>query len=306
LKLSICIGIPVKNEVDNIQLLQQQITNLVNKAKYTEVKFSICVNDNLSSDGSTELLLNWQESDTRVKLYKLEQPLDFQSTIQDLMKKTNSDAFAIIQSDLQDSVNDFEKLLDVYLANRNYIVAGRALTREGSKFVNVFRKVFYRLLSSSSGTSFVPGFQDFYILPKYVYSQVSSLPMNRLFIRGYLQFNFEKFIFIDYNRVARMSGISKFSFASMYDLALDGLLLYGRRFIRILSLTSFLFFLFGLLFGMLVIVLTFAGIDFGAKGWASIILGISILVSFFGLLAGIILEYLIRIYSGLNLPRDKS
>jgi hypothetical protein len=48
--------------------------------------------------------------------------------------------------------------------------------------------------------------------------------------------------------------------------------------------------------------MSFLGFDFGSKGWTSIILSISILVSILGMLAGVILEYLIRIYSRLNLP----
>jgi hypothetical protein len=300
--LSICIGIPVKNESQNIPLLQKQLSSVIDKTKYYGIKFCICVNENLSTDGSFEKLLAWQDSDHRVKIYKLLQPLDFQSSIQDLMQKTSADAFAILQSDLQDPVADFEKLLDTYIANHEHIVAGKAVAREGSRLVNKVREIFYWLLSSSSGTNYVSGFQDFYILPKYVYSQAASLPNNGLFIRGFLYFNFTKIIFIDYQRTNRIFGESKFNFVKMYDLALDGLLLYGRRFIRILSITSFIIFISSLIFGLVIFVMSFLGFDFGSKGWTSIILSISILISILGMLAGVILEYLIRIYSRLNLP----
>lgn len=286
----------------NIPLLQKQLSNLIDKTKYKGITFSICVNDNLSTDGSTEQLIAWQDIDNRVKVYKLHQPLEFQSSIQNLMKKTSADAFAVLQSDLQDSIADFEKLLDTYITNQEHIVAGRAVTREGSRFVNRVRAIFYWLLSSSSGTNYVSGFQDFYILPRYVYSQIASLPNDRLFIRGFLYFNFTNIIFVDYQRTDRIFGESKFSFVKMYDLALDGLLLYGRRFIRILSITSFIIFISSLIFGLVVLIMTFFGFNFGSKGWTSIILSISILVSILGMLAGIILEYLIRIYSRLNLP----
>lgn len=300
--MSICIGIPVKNESQNIPLLQKQLSNLIDKTKYNGVTFCICVNDNLSTDGSTEQLLAWQDTDNRVKVYKLHQPLEFQSTIQNLMKKTSADAFAVLQSDLQDPIADFEKLLDTYITNQEHIVAGRAVTRKGSRFVNRVRAIFYWLLSSSSGTNYVSGFQDFYILPKFVYSQAASLPNNGLFIRGFLYFNFTNIIFIDYQRTDRIFSESKFNFVKMYDLALDGLLLYGKRFIRILSITSFLIFISSLIFGLVVLIMTFLGFDFGSRGWTSIILSISILASILGMLAGVILEYLIRIYTRLNLP----
>jgi membrane protein DedA with SNARE-associated domain len=48
--------------------------------------------------------------------------------------------------------------------------------------------------------------------------------------------------------------------------------------------------------------MSFLGFNSGSKGWTSKILSISILVSILGMLAGIILEYLIGIYSNLSLP----
>ena len=303
---TVCIGIPVKNEINNLELLKDQLLNLIYNPKFNDIDFQVFINDNMSSDGSSEFLDIWQTSDSRVHVFLLKQPLDFQGTIKDLMSKSNSDAFALVQSDLQDPVIILEELISAWLKNPEYIVAGRITSRKDFFFTNLIRKFFYWLLSSTSGKIYPSGFQDFYVLPKYVYSQVAGLSNSGLFIRGFLNFYFTKIIFIDYKRDKRHSGKSNFKFNSMYDLALDGLLLYGKRFIRILSLLSFLIFSLSVIVILIILTMSVLGFDYGARGWASIVLGISILTSILGMLAGIILEYLIRIHAGLNLVRPSA
>lgn len=306
MRYSVCIGIPVKNEINNLGLLKDQLISLINNPKFKDIDFQIYINDNLSSDGSAEFLQLWESNHESVRVFLLKQPLDFQGTIKDLMTKSNSDAFALIQSDLQDPVVVLEKLLSTWLENPEYIVAGRIISRNDFFLTNLIRKMFYWLLGTSSGKSYVSGFQDFYVLPKYVYSQVAALSSSGLFIRGFLNFYFTKIIFIDYIRSKRYSGKSNFKLSSMYDLALDGLLLYGRRFIRLLSFLSFFVFTLSVLAFLIILIMSAFGFNFGVRGWASIALGISVLASIMGMLAGIILEYLIRIYSGLSLVRLNS
>jgi hypothetical protein len=295
------IGIPVKNERGSLADLKIQLIDLLKKEKFSDIKFEILINDNLSSDGSTEFLKLWESTDTRVKVFLLNQPLDFQSTIQDLMTKSKGEAFALFQSDLQDPTDILEKLIEVWLKNPDYIVAGKIVARKGDPIINIGRKLFYWLLAASSDKDYSKGFQDLYVLPRYVYSQIARLPNQGLFIRGYLNYSFSKIIFVGYSRHERKYGESNFNFGSMYDLALDGLLLYGRKFIRILSVGSFILFATSL-FSVIILLLMFAfRYDYGVKGWASIALGISALTSFLGMLTGLVLEYLIRIHRRLNL-----
>jgi hypothetical protein len=303
MKRSFSIGIPVKNEFENILELKKQITNLLNLEKYSQLKFEVLINDNLSTDGGTSLLMDWAASEKNVKLFVLDTPLDFQATVRDLMCKATGDGFALFQSDMQDPISVLEELLDTWLSNPDRIVAGKITQRKESAAINISRKLFYLLLDASSDKTYVNGFQDFYILPRYVYDQVSNLPSQNLFIRGFLNHTFTNIIYIDYKRAPRVAGKTKFDFASMYDLALDGLLLYGRNFIRLISTLSFFVFLISTLGSLILVILWLVGFDSGARGWMSIILGITLILSFLGFVVGILLEYLIRIYRRLQLTQ---
>ena len=109
MKTSLTIGIPVKNEHGNILELKKQISHLIKLEKYSQLEFEIVINDNLSVDGSTDLLRVWEENESIVKLHTLETPLDFQATVRDLMLKANGEGFALYQSDMQDPINVLEK-----------------------------------------------------------------------------------------------------------------------------------------------------------------------------------------------------
>lgn len=305
MKTLISIGIPVKNEVGNIPVLRSQITNLINADKYSNFEFEVLVNDNLSTDGSGNLLDDWSKSDSRVKTFHLLKPLEFQATISNLMSKAEGEAFALYQSDLQDPIEILEKLLDTWMLDNTYIVVGRVSSKDEFFFVYLLRRIFYFLLDVSSDKNYISGFQDFYVLPKYVYSHIASLPVHNMFIRGYLNYSFTQIKFIEYRRINRTQGKSKFNFFRMYDLALDGLLLYGRNFIRILSIASFLMFCVSLTALLSILTLAAIGFDPGVKGWMSIACGVAIMLSMFGVVAGVLLEYLIRIHRILHLTETK-
>jgi glycosyltransferase involved in cell wall biosynthesis len=300
----ISIGIPVKNEFANIPTLRKEITTLISSKKYEGLSFEILINQNLSNDGSKDLLEEWEISDNRVSVYNLLQPLEFQETIKDLMGKASGHCFALIQSDLQDPVRVLEKLIDTWLLNQDQIVAGRVAAKDEFFPVLLTRKLFYFLLDISSDKPYASGFQDFYVLPKYVYQEIAKLPSHNMFIRGYLNYFFTNIHFVDYKRLERLHGKSNFNFTRMYDLALDGLLLYGRRFIRCLSLMSFSIFILSTCTLISILCLASFGFDPGIKGWMSIASGISLILSIFGLVSGVILEYLIRIHRALQFRQE--
>ena len=301
MKTLVSIGIPLKNEAENISTLKDNITVFINSPKYFEIDFEVIVNDNLSTDGSATLLDQWSTEDSRIKVSHLIQPLEFQATISNLMSKAKGESFALFQSDLQDPIEVLEEMLDTWLDNRSFIVAGKVNSKDEFFLTFFLRKIFYFLLDVSSDKSYTSGFQDFYILPKYVYSQIASLPTHNMFIRGYLNYSFSQIKYIQYKRNRRSAGQSKFNFSRMYDLALDGLLLYGRKFIRILSIVSFCVFTLSSISLLLILVLALIGFEPGIKGWMSIACGVSILLSLFGIVAGVLLEYLIRIHRTLHL-----
>ena len=291
----VTIGIPVRNEEENISELKIAISSLISRLELKGLDVEIIINENGSTDRSLEMLRIWESQEERLKVNKLEPPLTFQASILKMMKAADGDAFIIYQSDMQDPI----ELVDIFVDHwqKGYsIVAGVIRDRQESFFKKNMRKLFYRTLKLFSDGNFIVGFQDFYLISKNVYKTLATLPNEGLFLRGHISSRFGEVFTLEYGRKNRLKGKSNFKFPEKYGLALDVLLLFGTRFFRVLSTSSFLLFVISIILILVIGIGYVFGVRVPMRGWASIYVGILALLSLLGLAVGIILEYLIRIY----------
>ena len=100
----VTIGIPVRNEEENISELKIAISSLISRLELKGLDVEIIINENGSTDRSLEMLRIWESQEERLKVNKLEPPLTFQASILKMMKAADGDAFIIYQSDMQDPI----------------------------------------------------------------------------------------------------------------------------------------------------------------------------------------------------------
>ncbi len=262
------IGIPVRNEATNIPELKKVIEEVVEKINKKNIDVEIIINDNNSNDNSLQLLESWQNDFPIIRLFSFKNTISFQSSIKSMMSNSSGDAFVVYQSDLQDPAELILTFIDYWLSG-------------------------YEIVADDF---FIAGFQDFYLISRRVYSSLVNLPDEGLYLRGHISSKFDNIMQLPYQRNKRVSGSTNFNFARKYALALDAILLFGTRFIRILSVTNFLIFIVSAFLSITLGVSYILGFRFPIKGWASIILFILLLVSMIGLAIALILEYLIRVY----------
>lgn len=289
------IAIPVRNEEANIPTLISAIDDLTEKLESKGVSTEIIINENASTDKSLRLLQEWESKNSKLKVVPLLTPLTFQGSILAMMKRSSGDAFVILQSDLQDPPNLILTFVEHWIKGEEIVVGVISSRREG-KSNQIGRKLFYRTLRAFSDGHFIGGFQDFYLISKRVYSELANLPSEGLFLRGHISSRFGPLLEIPYVRNSRVAGKTNFHFVQKYTLALDGILLFGTRFVRVVSTLSFMMFLFSTIFVSALTLSFLLGIRFPLKGWLSIVAGILAIMSILGLALGLILEYLIRIY----------
>lgn len=291
----ITIGIPVLNEELNIPTLIARLNPVIEEIGRQELTVEILVNNNASSDNSGTLLDNWAKSDSRVRINHFPITVPFQESILRLLQQSQGDAFVLLQSDLQDPP---EALID-FIANwksNQRIVAGVITKRREGIFQRSIRKIFYRLLMSFSDGKIITGFQDFYLIDRSIVDQLKQLSPEGLFLRGHISTRFGHVQQVPYIRADREKGKSNFNFPAKYSLALDGLLLFGTRFIRTISTISFGVFCLGV-FGTIAVLLSYVfGYRASMHGWASLGVILLTLLALLGMTTGLILEYLIRIY----------
>lgn len=291
----ITIGIPVLNEELNIPALIARLNPVIEEIGRQELTVEVLVNNNASSDMSATLLDDWTVSDSRVRINHLPITVPFQESILRLLQQSKGDAFVLLQSDLQDPPEAIIDFISNWKSNQK-IVAGVITKRHEGVIQRSIRKIFYRLLKSFSDGKIIVGFQDFYLIDRTIVDQLKQLSPEGLFLRGHISTRFGHVQEVPYARADRARGKSNFNFPAKYSLALDGLLLFGTRFIRTISSISFGVFCLGIL-GTIVVLLSYLfGYRAPLQGWASIGVILLTLLALLGMTTGLILEYLIRIY----------
>lgn len=291
----ITIGIPVLNEELNIPALIARLNPVIEEIERQKLTVEVLVNNNASSDKSGSLLDNWTISDSRVRINHFPITVPFQESILRLLQQSSGDAFVLLQSDLQDPPEALIEFVLNWKSNQK-IVAGVIKKRSEGIFHRSIRKVFYKLLKSFSDGKIIVGFQDFYLIDKSVVDQLKQLSPEGLFLRGHISTRFGHVEQVPYIRADRERGKSNFNFPAKYSLALDGLLLFGTRFIRTISTISFGVFCLGALGTFAVLLSYLFGYRAAMHGWASLGVILLTLLALLGMTTGLILEYLIRIY----------
>ncbi len=291
----VTIGIPVLNEELNIPSLKQRLDLVIQEIVRKNYSVEVIVNNNASSDGSAILLDKWAAIDARMSVFHFANTVTYQESILRLLQRSRGDAFVLLQSDLQDPPELIPGFVDNW-QNGEKIVAGVIKKRNENIFRRSIRKVFYKVLKSFSDGEIIVGFQDFYLLDRKIVDKLKCLSPQGLFLRGHISTRFGKVLQVPYVRADRQSGTSNFGFPAKYSLALDGLLLFGTRFIRAVSTVSFGVFCLGVI-GALTLLLSYLfGYRASVNGWASLGVVLLTLLSLLGMTTGLILEYLIRIY----------
>jgi glycosyltransferase involved in cell wall biosynthesis len=291
----VTIGIPVLNEELNIPTLIGRLNEVICAFDYLGIDIEILVNNNSSKDNSLSLLNAWRDRDARVRVNHLPITVPFQESILRLMRDSSGDAFVLLQSDLQDPPEVLEEFIKQWMLGNN-IVAGVIAKRTEGILQRTIRRIFYRALKMFSDGKIIVGFQDFYLIDRTIVDELKQLSPEGLFLRGHISTRFGHVQQVQYVRANRERGKSNFNFPAKYSLALDGLLLFGTRFIRAISTISFGLLCFGL-FGTLTVIVSYLfGYRPAMHGWASLGVILLTLLALIGLTAGLILEYLIRIY----------
>ena len=293
--MDISIGVPVRNEETNLEEFIERLTPILEAIGDKGFSVEVIVNNNKSEDASLNMLRSWAEIDTRIKVYDLTESLTYQQSIQDLMVKAKGKSFVVLQSDLQDPPELILDFLSAWTGGAK-VVIGVIESRKEKILNRLPRSVFYSLLRMSSDGNFYSGFQDFYLIDQDVYQTIRELPREGLFLRGHISSRFGNVVQIKYDRSPRVRGESNFRFADNYSLALDGLLLFGTRLIRFISVFSFCIFVLAVCGINFLLFALFFGFQPGIRGWMSTVVAVLTVLSILGMGTGLILEYLIRIY----------
>lgn len=206
----------------------------------------------------------------------------------------DTSAVFIIDGDLQDP----PELLPTFIHTMqqgNDVVYGVRKKRKESTFKKICYRVYYRLLKKFSNTQMPLDAGDFCLISNRVVRQLNSMPEESRYLRGMRSWVGFKQQGIKYERAARLSGKSKYSFTNLFKLAFNGLFNFSELPIRIIGIVGMLAIIpsFIYLFITLYKKLVFGTVP---EGFTALIFAIVLFSGVQLLSLGIIGEYVLRIF----------
>ncbi len=283
--ISICV--PVFNEEENIQNAYDKITNLF-KDKLNKYDYEIIFTDNHSTDKTEEIITNLCQKNNKVKYIRFRTNLEYDKSIIEGYKNSTGDAAIVIDCDLQDPPELFEKFIYQW-ENGNDVVYGVVNSRKENFIENLFRVFFYYIMNLNSESKYPLNAHDFRLVDRKVINNLKDT--NNLFpyVRG-LTFSLSKSpCGIEYDRSKRERGKSKLGFYTTFTYAINALLEETFIFSKIFRRITLILLVGFIIFTLINVLKAFSLLSF----FNNIIFGITILICTF---LTIICEYCTRIY----------
>ena len=292
-KIEICC--PVYNEEENIEDFFVAYTKITqaHKGKYI---FSFLFSDNCSTDNSFNIIKTIASNNNNVSGIRYSRNFGVMKSIYTAIieSKSDCDAIAVFDCDLQDPPELLNKFIKEY-ENGFKVIYGKRIDRDEPYLMRFLRKCYKKIeaILQKNPSNLESGA---WFLDKAIVEEITKNQYYQPYLSGLINNIGFKKTGVEYERLKRKKGITKFSYISYFLYAIDGIV--GGSIVP-LRISIFV----GLIFGLLAIFLAiyfiiaklFLGIDF-AEGVAAIIILLlfNFAVNFFFL--GIIGEYVGRIF----------
>jgi glycosyltransferase involved in cell wall biosynthesis len=288
-KPDISIIVPVYNEGIAVNHAFEVISNVMEEAG---VRYEIIMIDDGSSDDSFYYLNELAKTKPQLKVIKLLSNCGAHSAIRLGLEYANGRMGVFIACDLQEPADLIPKMMDKMVDKTDIVLAVR-VNRDDSLKDKLFSKLFFFIMKNFVSDKIPLAGSSMYLLGEKGLKAIKEYKERNMTIEGIFILNNLKFDTIEYSRDSRKTGISKWTLAKKIKIFIDFFVAYSITPIRFVSIIGFLFFIFGGLWFLFIIIQYFINGDL-QHGWTSII---SILLLGFGITnisLGIIAEYLWR------------
>lgn len=290
MKLSLVV--PCYNEAENVAAFQNAVMDAFQGCGYD---YEIVFVDDGSKDATLHNLRKLYTAQAcPVKIVSFSRNFGKEAAIYAGMQQASGDYVSLIDADLQQRPEIVRNMVSILDDKPEYDVVAAYQDRRGeSKLLSFFKKSFYSLINRLSDINLKSDASDFRTFRRSVAESILSLGEYHRFSKGIFAWVGYNTCFIPYTACERAAGVSKWSFPKLFNYAVEGIIGYSTKPLRIATflggLTAFAAMLY-LIF--VVLEKLIMGIDI--PGYATIIVLILFLGSIQLVCIGIIGEYVGR------------
>lgn len=285
--------IPVFNEESAIPLFWAEVKKSGLLAEYAiEMVF---VND--GSTDNTEIMLNgFAEQDKSITVVNFSRNFGKESALLAGIFECKGDVVIPIDVDLQDPIDVIPQLISKWREGYDVVLAKRIDRSSDSFLKRTTSRLFYFIYNKVVDNKIEGNVGDFRLMSRKAIEAVKLLPENNLFMKGLLSWVGFPTAVIEYSRLERSAGHTKFKFHRLLNLAIDGITSFSSIPLRFWSYLGGIVAFLSFLVAMKIIL---SKVFFGnpVPGYSSLMVAILFLggVQLIGI--GVLGEYIGRIYS---------
>lgn len=292
MKLSLVV--PCYNEAENVEAFQEAAIRAFSGCNYDfEIVF---VNDGSTDATMFQLRKLFNAQKCPVKVVSFSRNFGKESAIYAGLKETSGEYVTLIDADLQQRPEIARDMVSILDAQPEYDLVAAYQDRRGEgKILSFLKKSFYKIINHLSDVNLHADASDFRTMRRCVADSIIELGEYHRFSKGIFAWVGFNTCFIPYTACERAAGVSKWNFRKLFNYAIEGIIGYSTKPLRIATFlggfTAVIAFLY-----LVVVILEklITGIDI--PGYATIVVLILFLGSMQLFCIGIIGEYVGRTF----------
>ena len=291
--------IPCYNEEEVLPITTKKLTekldNMIKDKLVSKESRIMYVNDG-SKDRTWELIGQFNKTNKYVIGVNLSRNRGHQNALLAglMTAKEYADIVVSMDADLQDDIDVVDKMVIEYNNGCDIVYGVRSARKNDTWFKKTTAEGFYKFMALL-GVEIVYNHADYRLMSKRALNELENFKEVNLFLRGIIPLLGFKTAKVEYDRKERFAGESKYPLKKMINIALDGILSFSIKPIRIITSAGFIVSFLSFLFLIYVIIGHF--VSDNVTGWTTIVALICFFGSFQVLCIGIIGEYIGKIYN---------
>ncbi|MDB5398550.1 MAG: Polyprenyl-phosphate beta-D-glucosyltransferase [Rhodopila sp.] len=216
---TISVVVPAYNEASALDLFHGRLLHALAGLESWEVVY---VNDG-STDGTLSAMEALHRTDNRVALVSLSRNFGKEIALTAGLDHAAGDAVVVIDADLQDPPELIPELVAEWRAGFDMVYAKRRSRAGESWLKRGTAVVFYRLMQRMGDLKLPENTGDFRLMSRRVVDAVRQLREQHRFMKGLFAWVGYPTTFVLYDREPRCSGVTKWSYWKLWNLALEGI-----------------------------------------------------------------------------------
>ncbi len=297
----ISIVTPCYNEEENVEELYLRVKEVM-ESRLSAYNYEHIFIDNASMDNTVNKLKKIVNDDKNIKIIINSRNYGHMRSPVYGMFQASGDVIISIVSDLQDPPEMIPEFIEKWEKGDDIVLAIKESSEENGLMFSL-RKLYYSMLSQLSEIEIFQNFTGFGLYDKKVMEAIKQLKDPYPFFRGMVAEVGFKVAKINYNQPARLRGVTKNNFYSLYDIGILGIISNSKIPLRMAIFIGVLFGILSLLVGLGYFFTKLLYWDTMSLGMAPLIIMSSFMFSIMLFFIGIVGEYIGAIYTQvLNRP----